>query len=88
MTQRGDGLKKSTAFFNHKRRWILTLAGVVQSIAMLLKKKAALNIIAINLLSSLIRTGASYSREGTVSSGRIVFSVFCGNVDRKRKSMV
>ena len=39
--------KKIHRLFNFKRRWIIALPGACQSIAMLLKKKAALYIIVV-----------------------------------------
>ena len=85
MCRNGGRPKKIHRLFNHKRRWIIALPDAYQSIAMLLKKKAALYIIVKSLLKKeCLLTGASYLRGGTVSMGGNVFSVFCCRcIDRR-----
>ncbi len=74
MCRNGGRPKKIHRLFNHKRRWIIALPDAYQSIAMLLKKKAALYIIVKSLLKKeCLLTGASYPRGGDSVNGRECF---------------
>jgi len=71
-----QGLKKSTAFSITKGGGLSRSLDACQSIAMLLKKKAALYIIIHKLLKKVYRRLHVTPGKRGMSTGEIVFSVY------------